>query len=184
MTIPKLVWCKLSQKKEEQRLFFSSSFFDVESSGVWVGDWHYLKKLLANSIYSSHVPLRVQDNSVYLDVAERFSSAIIDRLFGATLNSVVSVSAGNWSWNRSLPLVSSFHIFLCPARVCEWFDGLWKFPFLFFFCFSLYAANMPASIERSYSTGVIPGLAYHSLKQPVLPTSGLGLYEYSSFRSL
>lgn len=113
----------MCQKKEEQRLF-SSSLLDVESSGIWAGYWHYLKKLLANSIYSSHVPLRVQDNSVYLDVAERFSSAIIDHLFGATLNSVVSLSAGKWNWNRSLSLVSSFHIFLCPARVCRSFDGL------------------------------------------------------------
>lgn len=68
---------KVCWKKEEQRLFFSS-FLDLESSGVWAGYWHYLKKLLANSIYSSYVPLRVQDNGVYLDVAERFS---FNRLF-------------------------------------------------------------------------------------------------------
>lgn len=82
---------KVCQKKEEQREFFSF-FLDLESSGVWADYWHYLKKVLANSIYSSYVPLRVQDNSVYLDVAERFSSAIIDCLFGAALNSLVSVS--------------------------------------------------------------------------------------------
>lgn len=149
MNVKNYLKCEVCQKKEEQRLFFSS-FLDIESSEVWAGSWHYLKKLLANSIYSSHVPFGVQDNSVCLDVAERFSSAIIDGLFGATLNPLVSVSAGKWSWNRSLSLVSSFHIFLCPTRVCEWFDGLWKFSFLFSFCFWLYIVHMPASIERLF----------------------------------
>lgn len=127
------------QKKEEQRLFFSF-FLDLESSGVWADYWHYLKKLLANSIYSSYVPLRVQDNSVYLDVTERFSSAIIDRLFGAALNSLASVSAGKWSWNRRLFPVSSFYIFLCPARVNDlkgygnFLSFLFSFLFLAIYC--------------------------------------------------
>lgn len=54
------------------------------------------------------------------------------------------------------------------------------FPF-FFFCFWLYIANMRASMKwlflGFFSTGVIPGIAYHSLKQAVLPAFDLGLYE-------
>lgn len=167
-------------KEGRTNAFFFSPFLDVESSGVWAGYWHYLKKLLANSIYSSHVPLRVQGNSVYLDVAERLSSAIIDHLFGATLNSVVSVSAGKWNWNRSLSLVSSPHILVpCKSMWMIW----WVIEIFFYFfllllvLYSQYVCFNRDVVLGFFSTGVIPGLAYHSSKQAVLPTFGLGLYE-------
>lgn len=48
-------------------------FLDLESSVVLAGHWHYLKKLQANSIYGSYIPLRTQENSLYLNVAGRCS---------------------------------------------------------------------------------------------------------------
>ena len=52
-------------------------FLDLESSGVWAGYWPYLKKLQANSIYGSYIPLRIQEHSLYLlNVAGRCSCTL------------------------------------------------------------------------------------------------------------
>lgn len=49
-------------------------FLDLESSVVSAGHWHYLKKLQANSICGSYIPLIIQESSLYLmNVAGRCS---------------------------------------------------------------------------------------------------------------
>lgn len=70
---------KCVPKKGRTKALF---FLDLESSGVWAGYWHYLKKLQANSIYGSYIPLRIQENSLYLlTVAGKFFSILNIRPF-------------------------------------------------------------------------------------------------------
>lgn len=57
------------KERRTKALFFLDLLF-----GVWAGYWYYLKKLQDNSIYGSYIPLRIQENSLYLlNVAGRCS---------------------------------------------------------------------------------------------------------------
>lgn len=138
---------KVCQKKEEQREFF---FFFLGPRILWGLGW--LLALLKEATSQFHL-------QQLCTIKSRGQQCIFgccwkvflcnNRLFGAALNALVSVSVWKWSWNRRLFPVSSFHILLCPARVCDsWVMEIFFLFFFFLFYFWLYIANMYASVER------------------------------------